>query len=226
MLEGARSMGIELSCSQQLAFQSYYDSILKWKDRVNLVSRNDRGRLVSRHFLDSLTPISEALIPESGTLVDIGSGAGFPGIPLAICKPGLTVRLIESNRKKGSFLRYALKEIGLAERVSVLLDRAETVASGIPSEDLFDVVVSRAVGSIRTLVSLGSPLLKPGGIILLYKGPDIGDELKKAAYSICAASCIVERVLRYSPPMHSNGSTLVVIQKKESSRVYPPAPAF
>ena len=214
MLEGARSMGIELSCSQLLEFQSYYDSIIKWKDRVNLVSRKDRGRLVSRHFLDSLTPISEALIPESGTLVDIGSGAGFPGIPLAICKPGLSVRLIESNSKKGGFLRYALKEIGLAGRVSVLLDRAETISSEIPSDDLFDVVVSRAVGPIGMLVSLGSPLLKPGGMILLYKGPNVGDELKNAADSICAASCIFERVLHFSPPMSSNESSLVAIQKK------------
>ncbi|SVD14478.1 uncharacterized protein METZ01_LOCUS367332, partial [marine metagenome] len=214
ILEGARSMGIELSCSQQLAFQSYYDSIIKWEDRVGLVSRNDRGRIVSRHFLDSLSPISEALLPDSGTLVDIGSGAGFPGIPLAICKPGLSVRLIESNRKKAGFLRYALKAIGLAGRVSVLLNRAETIASEILLNDLFDVVVSRAMGSIGMLVSLGSPLLKPGGMLLLYKGRNVADELKKASDNICAASCVFEQVLYLSPSTHSSGSSLVVIQKK------------
>ena len=213
MLEGGRELGIDFTSQQLLEFQMYHDAVMLWKDWGGLVSRNDLDRIVSRHFLDSLTPIPVGMIPETGSLVDIGSGAGFPGIPLAICKRGISMGLIESNRKKAGFMRYVVKTLGLDDRVSVHLVRAETFASDLEKEDLFDLAVSRAVGTIGLLVSLGAPLLKPGGALLLYKGVDIETEMNAAEDILSSSSCVLDNIYRLPASFSTNKCSLVVLRK-------------
>jgi 16S rRNA (guanine527-N7)-methyltransferase len=159
--------------------QSQYDSLVRyvqllrdWNQRINLVSRRDTGRILSYHVIDSLAV--QRLLPQGARVCDIGSGAGLPGIPLAIVRPDLQMLLVEASQKRGSFLRTAVAEPGIAQ-AEVLNQRAESLP---PLE--CDVVLSRLSGPLRDAVRYAVPHRKPTGTIVLYKTRDCTTELSKA----------------------------------------------
>ena len=179
--EGAAALGIQLTLAREEKFRRYYDEMTRWNARVNLTSITKWEEVQARHYVDSLT-VSLAVprdILESGRFVDVGSGGGFPGVPLAIAFPGLRATLIESTGKKVDFL-VALKEALALPHVDILKGRAETLAHRTDLRESFDFAVARAVGSIPVLAELTLPYCRVGGRVVAQKTLGIDDELRSA----------------------------------------------
>jgi 16S rRNA (guanine527-N7)-methyltransferase len=151
--------GLEpLNPTQAACFESYCSLILRWNARVNLTAIRDEDGILSRHFVESIA-CARALPPGIATLLDFGSGAGFPGIPIAICRPEISVTLAESQGKKAAFLQEALRVLGLS--ATVHSGRAEALAAQ------FDCVTLRAVDRMHHAVEVASHMVRPGGWLAL-----------------------------------------------------------
>lgn len=158
-----------------------YESLLrKWQARINLVGPKTVSDIWGRHFLDS-AQLFPLLPPEARILIDLGSGAGFPGLVLAILGAGahrpFVTHLVESDARKAAFLIEVARETGLAQAVHVHAARAETLAGKIPPAN---VITARALAPVDRLVPLAMPLLAPGGVLMLLKGAKVEDELTEA----------------------------------------------
>ena len=176
-----RELGIELSTLQLEQFDLYQKELLQWNAKTNLISEKSAQEIVSRHFLDSLTAL-QFIDNQRAQIIDIGSGAGFPGIPLKIARPNLQLYLMESNRKKVSFLKHIIRLLNLTETV-VLHERAENLIKNNKWKDFFDVVISRAAFKLSEFLSLGAFFLAPQGTLIALKGLDIDSE-----FSACVKS--------------------------------------
>ena len=155
-------------------FSEYLHLLLVWNQRVNLISRRDEARIVTRHFLESVGLLRAVTFAHGACVMDLGSGAGFPGIPMKLVRPDLRFVLVESKRKKVLFLRRVVETLGL-EGIDVVQARVEEVGDRI---ELFDFVVSRSVTDLVTLSAWALPCLKPsGGQLVVIKGPNVEAEL-------------------------------------------------
>ena len=167
LLDPRLSLHIENSCFVELKIQLYLDLLVKWNYKINLTAEKDPYSILKRHVFDSLQ-YSRALQPNF-RVMDIGSGAGFPGIPLKIIFPALNLVLVESQRKRCSFMETAIREIGLQHAV-VINARAEDLSRG--QEGQFDAVLFRAVSGLKPCLLLGDRFLAPGGRLVVKKPPD------------------------------------------------------
>jgi 16S rRNA (guanine527-N7)-methyltransferase len=172
LARGALELGIRLSSGQRAVFDIYLETLLFWASRLSLTGAKTVGEIVRRHILDSLW-VARYVQP-GGKLADLGSGAGFPGLPLAIACPRAVVVLIESRRKRANFLREAARRCGLSN-VHVLEERVEEVAARRPGS--FDLVVSRAVWPVADFLKLCRLLLRPAGLAVAMKGPKAHAEI-------------------------------------------------
>jgi 16S rRNA (guanine527-N7)-methyltransferase len=172
--QAARELGIELSPLQMEQFDLYQKELLQWNAKTNLISEKSAQEIVSRHFLDSLTAL-QFIDNHAARIIDIGSGAGFPGIPLKIACPDLQLYLMESNRKKVSFLKHIIRLLNFTETV-VLHERAENLIKNNKWKDFFDVVISRAAFKLPEFLSLGAFFLTPQGTLIALKGRDVDSE--------------------------------------------------
>jgi 16S rRNA (guanine527-N7)-methyltransferase len=168
-----RQLGVELTQPQYDSLIRYTQLLRDWNQRINLVSRRDTGRILSYHVIDSLAV--QRLIPQDARVCDIGTGAGLPGIPLAVVRPDLKMLLVESSQKRCRFLQAAVAGLGLGN-VEILNERAESLP---PLE--CDVVISRLAGPLQDVVRYAGSHRKPKGTIVLYKTRDCATELQKAA---------------------------------------------
>ena len=167
LVEGAKAFGIRLNKNQVAAFDLYLRELLKWNQKINLTAIRTEKGIVLKHFLDSLSV--HPYLSETVSLLDIGSGAGFPGIPLKIAQPPLEITLIDSVRKKTDFQRHIIRMLGLKG--------TQTIHGRIQDKDIlqsmtgrFDTVISRAFSDLQNLLLLAFPFLKKGGILLAMKG--------------------------------------------------------
>lgn len=167
--ESAAAVNVVLDQHALSLFDRYYRELLIWNGKMNLVSFRTPEEMVIKHFVDSLTPLPYLAAPR-GRLLDIGSGGGFPGIPLKIACPGLQVSLLEASRKKSSFLKHLLRRLSL-ERAEILHARVESVMNGDIYHHKFDAVISRAAFKLPELFTLGRFFLAPGGQLIAMKGP-------------------------------------------------------
>lgn len=184
---GAARLGLELNGSQIGQFQLYYEELVNWNQRMNLTAITGYEEAQVKHFLDSLS-VSLALrkygeLKRDVRLMDVGSGAGLPGIPLKIAFPQLRLTLLESVGKKTAFLREVVQRLGM-EAVEVITGRAEEVAHNPAYRESFDVVTARAVASLAALAELTLPFCKPGGSSIAQKQGDIGQELERSQKAI------------------------------------------
>lgn len=186
--EGAARLGIDLSAEQLALFARYLTLLIDGNRRANLISRVSPDEIEARHFLDSLT-LAAAIEPgqtAGADLLDIGSGAGLPGVPLAIAYPDCRVTLLDATGKKVAFLETVKDELGLSG-VTVVSGRSETTAHDAHMRESFDLVVARALARLPTLAELMLPFCRVGGICVAYKGRGVTDELGQASTAI--ASC-------------------------------------
>jgi 16S rRNA (guanine527-N7)-methyltransferase len=173
LLIATDEMGLTLTETQLALFETYRETLLLWNSKMNLVSLQSDLDLPVRHFIDSLTllPYLPA-VPVS--VLDIGSGAGFPAIPIKIVRTDLHMTLLEASRKKSSFLKEVVRKLGL-QGISVLNSRLEELLRKDPTPS-FDMIVSRATLKLPDLVAQGLPLLKDGGVLAAMKGPGVEEE--------------------------------------------------
>lgn len=170
--KAAAELGITISPPQLEAFSIHARELLFWNRRSNLTAITDPAQVAEKHFVDSLVPLR--WIPPEATLLDVGSGGGFPGIPLKVVRPGLSVTLIDAAAKKVSFLKHVIRLLGLSgiEAIHIRAERMapEAGAAGKGAPRRFDVIVSRALGSPEAMIPLVLPMLGENGILLAMLG--------------------------------------------------------
>ena len=177
--EAANAMGIAVGERGISLFAAYYDELLAWNNKINLISAKSEKDIIIKHFIDSLT-LLPYIKSETCQVLDIGSGAGFPGIPLKIAVNSLKVFLLESSRKKTSFLKHVIRSLGLAETV-VIHNRAESLMKDETCRDFFQVVTSRATLKLPEFLRMGAFFLAPKGSLIAMKGKISDQELTDAA---------------------------------------------
>jgi 16S rRNA (guanine527-N7)-methyltransferase len=212
--DGAREFGIELSAGQIDAFNSYYKQLVEWNARVNLTAITGYSQVEVLHFLDSLSVVPALPRGEldGKTLVDVGAGAGFPGVPLAIALPYLHVTLLEATGKKAVFLDFISRELGL-ENVAVLRGRAEDLSQKPEYRERFHYATARAVAGMRTLVEYTLPFVRVGGLFAASKSADAAEETRAAAHAIDLLGGRLRELVPVTLPTLNELRYIVVVEK-------------
>ncbi len=216
--QGAAELGVELSASQVEQFSQYGDFLLEYNEKVNLTAITDEDEVAVKHFVDCLTAVKAIELRDGERLIDVGTGAGFPAVPLLILKPTLHVTLLDSLQKRLTFLEQLLQKLGLKARLTH--GRAEDTARVAGEREHYDLVVSRAVAQLSILAELCLPFAKVGGEFLAMKGPAVGEELRTGKRAIETLGGKVERVVELRLPLSEEQRSLVVMKKV---RATPPA---
>lgn len=211
--ETMRGLCPDLEDAKLSAMSGYWEYLVKNNKEFNLTSIMDEREAAFKHFYDSI--FCEDLIPAGARVLDVGAGAGFPGIPLAIVRPDIRLTLLDSAAKKANFLEKAARHIGLDVRV--VSARAEEAAKG-EMREAFDVCVSRAVASLDMLLELCLPFVRMGGIFLAYKG-DYEEELFRAQNALAQLMGTFERAVRGGGG--SNHNVLLIKKTGETPEKYP-----
>lgn len=183
---GLAALGIGLDPAARSAIDGHARMLLAWTTAINLTAIRDPAEVALLHVVDSLTAVPWLRAIGAGRAVDLGSGGGYPGIPLAIACPDLAVTLLEPITKKSRFLAVATAAVGLGDRVAVVTARAESLAMDRAQRATWPVVTARAVAPLAELVEMAFPLLAPGGSLLAWKRGDITTELAAAGRAVTA----------------------------------------
>jgi 16S rRNA (guanine527-N7)-methyltransferase len=216
---GARLLGTDLSDEQMAAFDLLLGELERWNRKLNLTAISEEREIVIYHFLDSLSCLLSSKIREEARLLDIGTGAGFPGIPVAIARPDISVSLLESMRKKGEFLKNVISLLGLKARV--LVGRAEELAR-TPERASYDVVAARAVAALPVLCEYALPFLKKGGYLVAQKSKRVREELREGERAAALIGGGKPEVVSVSLPFAEAERYLVIVEKiKETPERYP-----
>jgi len=216
---------LHIHCDERTAARiaRYHELLADWNTRMNLTGDTDFATSLDRHYTDSLAPlVNEHLFPQGASLIDVGSGAGFPGLPLAIARPDLEVTLLDSLMKRISFLDAVVKDLGLTN-VKLVHSRAEDGGRDAKLREQYDIAVARAVAPLPVLCELLLPFVKVGGRMICYKGPSAEEELsagQKAAHMLGGAA--VETIPVVLPNQPDWQHCLLTCEKKvKTVRQYP-----
>lgn len=175
-------------------FIKYYELLIEWNEKMNLTAITEEREVAEKHFADSLLPME--LIPQNAKCIDVGTGAGFPGIPLMIMRPDITVTLLDSLNKRLIFLDEVIRALGLEKRAKTLHMRSEDAGRAAAHRDAYDVALSRAVANARVLAEWTAPFVKKGGVSIMYKGAAAKEELD-AAQNAMSKLCLGARLIEY-----------------------------
>jgi 16S rRNA (guanine527-N7)-methyltransferase len=222
----AADIGVELDGIQLARFETYYHELIEWNSKFNLTSITGYEEVRIKHFLDSLTVA--LVMPERCDglrLVDIGAGAGFPGLPLKIAFPEAQVTLVEATGKKAAFLGHIVRRLGL-ESVEVCNDRAEMMAQRPGYRDGFDLAVSRAVADLPVLLELTLPFCRVGGSVVAQKKGDIGEELERSSTALQELGGRISQVKTLDPDTLPGRVLVVVVKTASTPAVYPRRPGI
>jgi len=207
-LQASQEVGVSLTASKLGLFWLYLQELLEWNRTFSLTGIRNPDDIIIKNFIDSLTPLP--YLDCSGRLLDIGSGAGFPSIPLKIACPELEVQLVEASRKKVSFIKHLIRTLGL-EGVTVVHSRIEDMEQ---PQRPFHTIISRAFRRPAPLLQLVSPLLEPSTTLIAMLGPTTREEHNELEDLALAESLEVSRVVSLELPHGRGGRTLVFFQKR------------
>jgi len=217
----AEALGVPLQPEQIVEFQQYEALLLEWNERMNLTAVRQPADIRIRHFLDSLSCASVMGELNGRSLIDVGTGAGFPGLPLKIFFPQLKLTLVESVAKKGDFLQAVVAGLGLTD-VTILAERAEVLGQQPQHRQRYDWAVARAVAELRVLVEYLLPLCRVGGQMLAQKGEGVHEEVNSAGSAIVLLGGTAPQLTSVMLPGREQPHYLVTIAKeKETPGAYP-----
>ena len=198
----------------------YHALLTEWNARIDLTAVLDPEEMVDRHYLDSAAPLALGLIPQGARVIDVGTGAGLPGIPLCILRPDLRVTLLDAQRKRVTFLQAAIEALDLPAQAVHM--RAEDAARDEAHREAYDVAVSRAVAATPTLLELTLPFVRVGGRAIAWKGPGLQAELDQARRAAHLLGGALEGVLDAPVPGRDWQHVLLVCAKRQkTARQYP-----
>ncbi len=198
----------------------YHALLTEWNARIDLTAVLDPEEMVDRHYLDSAAPLALGLIPQGARVIDVGTGAGLPGIPLCILRPDLRVTLLDAQRKRVTFLQAAIEALDLPAQAVHM--RAEDAARDEAHRETYDVAVSRAVAATPTLLELTLPFVRVGGRAIAWKGPGLQAELEQARRAAHLLGGALEGVLDAPVPGRDWQHVLLLCGKRQkTARQYP-----
>ena len=213
------SIGIELTNSQLNAFETYYDMLIERNKVMNLTAITEFDEVMDKHFLDSVYLFRSIELKADYKLIDIGTGAGFPGIPLKIVFPELKITLLDSLNKRVGFLNDVIDELNLND-IEAIHGRAEDIARDKAYRASYDIAVSRAVANLSTLSEYCLPFVKIGGRFVSYKSGDCADEVDNAKAAIHLLGGKINKIDEFS--YSNNSRSFIVIDKvMNTSNKYP-----
>jgi 16S rRNA (guanine527-N7)-methyltransferase len=209
---GARKLGMELTPAQLEQFEIYYRELVDWNRRINLTAITDYEEVQIKHFLDSLTVILAWQRAKAGAIIDVGTGAGIPGVPLKIAFPDIKLVLLEATAKKADFLHHITSKLRLDD-VEIVVGRAEEVAPEAQYREKFGLVLSRAVAPLPALVELTLPFCVIGGSFIAQKKGAVDEEIGQAKRAIGLLGGSLREVKRIDLEEFTDERYLVVIDK-------------
>lgn len=198
------------------SFDVYYKLLAEWNEKINLTAITEEGEVATKHFLDCIATFKSDKLTPGCKVVDVGTGAGFPGLVLKIYDTGLDVTLVDSLNKRIGFLNEVISTLGL-KGVQTVHSRAEDFGKDKAYREKYDVCVSRAVANLATLSELCLPLVKPGGYFVSLKGPKAAEELADAKKAIKLCGGELEQIMEYSVEGTDYEHNLVIIKKVAST---------
>lgn len=182
--EETKKINVMLTDEQLEQFVTYYELLLYWNQKMNLTAITERKEVVQKHFVDSLTCLQTGLLTSGSKVIDVGTGAGFPSIPLRIVAPHLNFVLLDSLKKRLIFLEEVVKQLGIEKNITLLHSRAEDAGKDVKYRETFDVAIARAVAPMNILAEFCLPFVKKGGYWIAMKGSQGQEELDNAKKSI------------------------------------------
>ena len=212
LAESARKLGIRLTGGQLEKFRVYCDELIEWNRRLNLTAVRERDQIMLKHFLDSLSVLLVWREAGAGRAIDVGSGAGFPGVPLKIVCPDLHLVLLEATGKKVDFLRHIIERLKL-ERVTAIHGRAEDLGRQAGHRERYDLVLARAVAALPELLEYGLPFAALGGLMIAHKGAAAPQEVHESQLALSILGGRLERLARVEIPGVTEERQLVMIRK-------------
>ena len=218
--DGVKALGIDITEEAKFSFDNYYKKLIAWNERVNLTAITDERDVVIKHFIDSLTLVKYLPI-SAKSMIDVGTGAGFPGIPVKMIRGDLSLTLLDSLEKRVRFLNEVILESSLTD-VSVIHGRAEDLARNPLHRESYDVGTARAVASLSVLSEYILPFVKLGGVFAAMKGSEIQKELNEATKAISVLGGKVESVEKFSLPFENIERHIILIKKiRQTPTQYP-----
>lgn len=212
LAQAAVGYGLPLSDSQLIAMDTYYRLLIEWNEKINLTAITQPQDVAVKHMIDSLSCYQPEIFRPDTSLLDVGSGAGFPGIPLKIYQPGLPLTLMDSLNKRLLFLREVSDTLALTQ-VAVVHARAEEAGQSRQYRANFQVVVSRAVARLNVLCELCLPFVKTGGHFIALKGAQYEDEVSEAAKAIALLGGKIEEIKPVALPGLTDKRAVIYIKK-------------
>ncbi len=216
LLRGAEKLGISLNEKQQEQFERYYEYLIEQNQVMNLTAITEYEEVLQKHFLDSLLPVMAGISFHEKKILDLGTGAGFPGIPLKIAFPDAEFVLMDSLNKRIAFLNRVIELLDL-KKITAVHARAEEAARKAEYREQFDFCVSRAVARLNTLSEYCIPFVKCGGTFLSYKAGDCEEECKEAEKAVHILSGGKLKTKHYRLPETEIERTFVFIKKEKST---------
>lgn len=221
MKKAAEAYGLQLSETQLQQFTRYYELLIEWNEKMNLTAITEEHEVAVKHMVDSLTVYDETLFHDGVSVIDVGTGAGFPGLPLKIFCPEIQLTLMDSLNKRVKFLQTVVNELGL-EGVECVHARAEEGARNKKYREQFDIAVSRAVARLPILCEYCLPFVKKGGHFLALKGRAFAEEVEEASKAIkVMGGSRTEMREVHLPGLEDKRAIIIVTKTMPTPKAYP-----